>query len=445
MKDSQKVHIISFLQMTDPIKMVTCLLIGDTGVGKSQFGNRYLGKIVFEANDNPNPVTLKPQVQSSILNDGLTRYVIDTEGHADGNSISSEQIQKLALFLQEWKQGVNGICIILNGQHDRFSQGVKDTLRWAYNTFSNFDILSHICIVFTRCYDGIPNPNQQQKKSQYHDCVLKFMMDISDKSSIQTIPMFFVDSVNLESVNTEQNMIQFHDWLITRQQLQTKNVQAVPLRDKIETEQRKRVFKCYRYSGPSNDKSRYSVYENMSRQKIIPYNGDQIRYSEWKIDRTWEEFSGRQTIEYEYQQGDLRRYEYSGSSNNQSRYAIYDQNTREKIKSYDGHVTYTNWKPIGELRQLAGNRRVETRSRQRESEEKVVEHHSGHSMGGFSRKDHTHYSINRNIWTEEWTVTTDFDGSVTETRPIRVGNVTRTTISNGREHGWTSGFERIIR
>jgi hypothetical protein len=158
--DIQSLHLI--LMMSTQSKCVTCVLIGDTGVGKSEFWNRYLGNRVFEANDSPFPVTLEPKTQSAVIN-GMTRHVIDTEGHADGNSISSQQIQKLSLFLKDWRQGVNGVCAILNGQNDRFSQGIKDTLRWAYNTFGTKDVLSHICIIFTRCYDGIPYPNRQRK------------------------------------------------------------------------------------------------------------------------------------------------------------------------------------------------------------------------------------------------------------------------------------------
>jgi hypothetical protein len=120
--------------MPPGVNCVTCVLVGDTGAGKSEFGNRYLGTQLFAASDSPFPVTLAPKAESKVIA-GLSHYVIDTEGHADGNSVSSEQIQKLALFLREWQFGVNAVCIVLNGQHDRFSQGIKDTLRWAYNTF----------------------------------------------------------------------------------------------------------------------------------------------------------------------------------------------------------------------------------------------------------------------------------------------------------------------
>jgi hypothetical protein len=65
-------------------------------------------------------VTLATSAQSATIN-GLTRWVVDTQGLADGQHISAKQIQNMALFLRDWRRGVNGIAIVLNGQNDRFS------------------------------------------------------------------------------------------------------------------------------------------------------------------------------------------------------------------------------------------------------------------------------------------------------------------------------------
>jgi hypothetical protein len=364
--------------MCSQAQCVTSLVIGDTGAGKSEFGNRYVGASLFEANDGPMPVTAAPSSNSRVV-DGMTRRVIDTEGHADGNSVSSIQIQKLASFFRTWQYGVNGICVVLNGQNDRFSQGIKDTLRWAYNTFGTQDVLTHICIVFTRCYDAVPYPNRERKQTEYRACVRTFLQEISGVSSAPEIPIFFVDSIDMESMKTKQNMTQFHGWLVSRTPLPTDRVQAVALRDNVEEEYQRRILTRYRYQGPPSDQYQYAVYQDKKRQKLTPYNGDSVRYGEWEVTREWEEYAGHQ--------------------------------------------------------------KIETRSRNRETEDKMVDHHSGHSMSGFSRRDHTHYTIRRNTWTEQWTVTTHFDGTVTETSPVRVGSVSTRTIDSDRERGWTDGYQ----
>lgn len=92
---------------------VTVIMIGDTGAGKSLFGNLYLGKNAFEASDSVDPVTLEASTQSNKI-DECTRYVIDTAGFNDGQSIESIQIQNLAIFMRKYIRGVNGIAIIIN-------------------------------------------------------------------------------------------------------------------------------------------------------------------------------------------------------------------------------------------------------------------------------------------------------------------------------------------
>jgi hypothetical protein len=358
-------------------------LIGDTGNGKSELGNRLLEKKVFETGDSPEPVTLEPKVGSAVL-DGVTRHVIDTEGHADGNSVSSTQIQKLAAFLKNWTKGVNCICVVLNGQQDRFSQGIKDTLRWGYNTFDTREVLDNICIIFTRCFAGVRIPDRERKQIDYRRCVRAFLGEVSGQriERVPKIPVFFVDSLGEGDIETERNLVQFHRWLLARKPLSTKLVRAVELRDRIEEQIQRRVFRRYRYDGPPNNQYRYAVYEDRKRQKVTPYNGDPVRYGNWEVTRTWEEGAGHQTT----------------------------------VKSSSTH----------------------------EVEWKEVVQHSGHSWSGFSSRRHTHYAIKRKRWIEQWEVTTDFDGNVTETEPRQVGEVRSWTCDSGRERGWSDAYERVI-
>lgn len=65
------------------VRKVVLMVIGDTGTGKSSFGNLYLGRPAFKESDSPAPVTLESTSASSVV-DGITRTVIDTEGLSDG-------------------------------------------------------------------------------------------------------------------------------------------------------------------------------------------------------------------------------------------------------------------------------------------------------------------------------------------------------------------------
>lgn len=110
----------------EPPRPVTCLLIGDRGDGKSTFGNCYLGNAAFVTKNSCDPVTCQPQHGSAVV-DGVTRYVIDTEGFDSGATVSQTQIQRLATFLREWPHGINGIFIVMNGTRCRWSGAADPT------------------------------------------------------------------------------------------------------------------------------------------------------------------------------------------------------------------------------------------------------------------------------------------------------------------------------
>jgi hypothetical protein len=176
--------------------------------------------------------------------------------------------------------------------------------------------------------------------------------------------------------------MQFHGWLVSRLPLSTADVHEAPLRDKIEDEKEMKMLKCHRSTGPPNDESRVAIDEDRVRQKVTPRNGGPVRFGNCQVLRTYEEPTGRRTV---------------------------------KLHS----VTH-------------------------EIEDKIVERQHAHSVFGFSSHRNTHYDIVRKKWLEQWTVTTDIDGKVTETKPERVGNVTEWKVDSGRERGWTEGHHRVL-
>ncbi|KAA6402434.1 MAG: putative AIG1 family protein [Streblomastix strix] len=357
------------------VRKVVLMVIGDTGTGKSSFGNLYLGRPAFKESDSPAPVTLESTSASSVV-DGITRTVIDTEGLSDGQNSTAEQVQKLALFLRGWNEGVNAIGVCLNGQHDRFSQSVKDIIRFAYNAFGTKEALGHIFIVFTNCFAFLPNkPNCTVKTTEYQQYVQNFLKEISGAPQVPEIPIFFVDTQDADGYETKQSMIQIHGFALERQPMDSRGFKAVPIHDKIDEQFQVGVFVDYEYEGDT----RYKKLIDRKRQKITPYNGDDIRYSNWDI-----------------------------------------------IKSY---------------REAFGTRSRRTETRQRSQEKKNVTHHSAHSIFGSSSNDHTHWEIVKSTWTEARDIITDFDGRVTESDwRIVPGTNKDQIIDSGRNGGWSQGW-----
>jgi hypothetical protein len=354
------------------------MVIGDTGTGKSSFGNLILGRPAFVESDSPDPVTMKTTSASSII-DGTKHIVIDSQGLRDGQSVTAEQVQELALFLKNWDQGVNAIAICLNGQNDRFSQSARDIIRFVYNAFATLDVMNHIFVVFTRCFGNQPNcPNRQTKSTEYRDRVQKFLQEISGSSSVPEIPIFFVDSKDPTGEETKRNMIQFNALALERHPLESGGFKAVAVHDKVEEESQKGVITGEEIEGDT----KYRKMIDRKREKITPYNGDKVRYSEWETTRSW-----RETI---------------------------------------------------------GTRSQRTETRARAVLQKVVDHHKPHSKLGFSSYPHSHYTIKRTTWTESREVITDFEGCRTETEWRKVeGSTTDDIRQQDRESGFTAPWVQV--
>ena len=218
------------------MKEVVVIGVGDSGSGKSSFGNLYLNKQCFDESDSPDPCTKNPIFQQNEI-DGMIRKYYDTEGHCDGNSVTSKQIQKLAIYLSEQNPLVNSVAIILNGQCPRFSQGVKDLIKFAYVSFGGEKVLGYICIVFTMCFSILPNnPNRNKRREEYKEHAMKYLSEISGIKDIPEVPVFFVDCKDPSGEETKTNLIQFHGWSVSRKPI-TLNPELIRPPDDITEEE----------------------------------------------------------------------------------------------------------------------------------------------------------------------------------------------------------------
>lgn len=415
---------------------VTICLIGDTGAGKSSFGNYYLGKEEFAASDSTDPVTLEAFAKSNEV-EGCKRWVIDTEGLNDGQSINAVQIQNLAKLMRNYERGVNAITIALNGQYDRFSQGVKDIIKFAYNAFGTKEALNHICIVFTKCYDT-RRPNRETKRTMYKEAVRKYLSEVSGIAleQIPEIPIFFVDCYpDDDNEETKENMIQFHGWVVSREPLDTKQFKEAGYReDRIEE-----TRNHFSVGTEERDDTTYEIFEDQKRMKIVPNNQDPPRYSEWECINRYEEPIKKVIIE-ENHNVDLG-YQYSDDL--KTRYKVTVDQERKIIRDLrtGENIEVSPWYNSSEERRTeAGHLSEEIQTRNRIFERKEVEHHRGH--GVFGGKDHTHYKIFHTTYQEQRINKYDYDGNKTNGKWFIVpGTLVTTQVGGGEEGGHTEGYD----
>ena len=422
-------------------KEVSILLIGDTGTGKSTFGNYYLKEQVFEENDSEEPVTTEVVCKSKPV-DGYQRYVIDTEGLNDGQSINAVQIQNLAKFMKSYDRGINVIAIILNGQYDRFSQGVKDIIQFAYNAFGTREALENMCIVFTKCY-STTNPKRETKQTKYRNAVKQYLSEISGSPlrEIPDIPIFFVDcKPEHENKDSESQLSLFHGFACMRDPLSTKNFKEAGYREQHFEETRTKFSKGFKTIGDTT----YELFEDQKRTKIVPNNKDPARYTEWITMKSYKE-AVKKVIFEKKNNVDLG---FKNSPDGNIRYKVTVDQERKIVRDLrtGRDIEKTPWYNVSEERKTEAGRKTEkTENRQRVFERKEVCHHGAHSVFGKSSSPHTHYTIFRITRTEQRTVRTDFDGKTTYSDWLIVpGSENKQEVGGGMEGGHTAGYEREI-
>lgn len=419
---------------------VSILLIGDTGAGKSSFGNYYLREDVFEADDSEKPVTKDVVIKSRTI-DGCTRWVIDTEGLNDGQSISSIQIQNLAKILKAYERGINAIAIIINGQNDRFSQGVKDIVKFAYYAFGTKETLKHICVVFTKCYTKT-NPKRDRKQKNYMNAVKNYLSEISGTplEDVPEIPVFFVDCYpEGENSDSLANLNLFHGFAVNRSPIETKQFKEASYREDHEEEVRTGVSKGFEERGDTT----YELFEDLKRIKIIPNNKDPVRYTDWECIKSYEKAIKKKIIQqkFDVDQG------YIYSTNPPKRYKV--TANQEKIIIRDLQTGYdieeTPWYNISEQRTEAGEQTERIQKRIKKIEKKEVCHHSAHSLFGKSSEDHTHFTIYHITYEEQRVEKTDYDGNKTYSNWLMVpGTEKKEEVGGGMERGFREPEEKDI-
>lgn len=379
-------------------KEITVLLLGDTGAGKSTFANYYLGENVFEENDNEEPVTTETVCKSTRVN-GCQRYVIDTVGFNNGQSINSVQIQNITKLMRSYKHGINVIAIILNGQYDRFSQGVKNIIQFAYNIFGTKEAMNNMCIVFTKCY-SMTNPKRETKQIKYRNAFIKYLSEISGTplGEAPKIPIFFVDCKSEhENIDSKQQLNLFHAFACVCDPLSTKISRGIQTIDDVS----------------------YELFEDQKRTEIVPNNKDHTRCTEKTCVGNCNWNVNKETID--------------GNGN---------ANFSFKNRS-DGNIIIktTSFEPI--KLEIIVETKIETRKRV--FERKEVCHHSAHSLFGKSSSNHTHYIIYLITQTIQRTVKTDFDGKKIYSDWLIVpGSENKQEIRRGMEVGYYAEYEKEI-
>ena len=267
--------------MSEP-KRVTIVTIGQTGAGKSSFGNGYLQIPAFETSSSPDSCTFVTSAKDNQVNNILRTY-IDTQGIDDTQGLDDVHVTQMVEFLRSWDYGINAIGIVINGQSPRLDAGTQKLLKLIHVLFNNNNIWNSVFLVFTKWYEGIMTEEDKESKHLYVDKVRDIAKKcIGDSNANPQIPCFFVDAkndINKFDNDTKDEFISINGFACGKNPIDSKDFQIPDVHYfKIIPEIEKNKLISEEISEDKMKRTR--IYADRERQKLISYDETES-YSDW--------------------------------------------------------------------------------------------------------------------------------------------------------------------
>jgi predicted GTPase len=172
-----------------------CVLLGESGSGKSSFGNYVAGENVFEISDDPISCTKDIIRAKSKLDPKIG--IVDTPGISDCSGSNKAHYEKMLKAIKEMGP-VHLILIILNFTSPRLTVSLQNMIKFLCNVFPNF--AQHVGIVFTH-YDHDFQMKINKSKTDPRDNrkniiinIMKLISKTTNEDEFLGLPIYYLDS-----------------------------------------------------------------------------------------------------------------------------------------------------------------------------------------------------------------------------------------------------------
>ena len=202
------------------------IILGETGVGKSNLGN-----FLIKANDFKTSSSTNSETQHVFYGESKEIIVIDSPGANDSSQNDDIEEEHLIEIVKAFKKAkyLNTILILLNYQQPRLSKNLKIMIKLFSSIFKISFFLKHLGIVFTRCFDEDGRPEQEdldEKKKEW-DKEIKLIIKstlINEELTDDKIQYFFVNlnpkKKKLDK-GTDEEMTRLKLWIISNEFINT--------------------------------------------------------------------------------------------------------------------------------------------------------------------------------------------------------------------------------
>ena len=283
-------------------KYYNIILIGETGSGKSSFGNFALGiQDAFKVSDDPKSCTTETIRKISLLDKEIG--IVDTPGLQDSQGRDKIHYEQMLKIIKEMKE-LNFILLVFNYTSPRFTPSIQFMIKFLCNVFPK-NFAQHVGIVFTH-YDHeyqikINKKKKKDPREERKEFIREVMELISQTTKEELFlgpPVYYLDSY-VEDDNSKKELNRLISF--------AKNLK--PIEDirqcKLQYKKEEEEFDTRTYDRVEGD---YIVTftERIKRIKRTDYN-NKVTHTEWEIlstDKSYRSVPVRYETQYIYRDRD---------------------------------------------------------------------------------------------------------------------------------------------
>ena len=162
------------------------IILGKTGVGKSNFLNSLTGRIVTKSERSLKPVTVESSVIYHKLNNGNVISLIDTPGLSDPKQFVDKEydektLENIKKCIRDNQIHIKGILFLTSFQFERFDADEQKILIKYNEIFPLKKFWEHVIIIFTHYYSdtssGISTEEIKQLRAESNTEVFEGIME----------------------------------------------------------------------------------------------------------------------------------------------------------------------------------------------------------------------------------------------------------------------------
>ena len=322
-------------------RIVTIFVFGESGVGKSSFGNIIIKKKdAFKVGSSCHSMTLETIAIGNEINNEII-YFIDYPGHSTSTGQDKKYLKQMIEYIHKWDNGINAFFIVLNIQKPRFTEEIQKMIKLMNYFFNDPTMWERTGIIFTRSIKNHFKP--EVALSEYRPEIIKFIKSLNNCENLEIdMPAFFVDTVKYETDdNTQREYQKILDFAHNFEPVLTNNFREInPDYMMVEYEiiKKKKVGEdLNNIEGSDIRRIRKIYYED---QRVAKYTNwkEEISYGEAETIRSWQEeqIEEKQILQRQHIKTDINK---EGSITTKRFH--YEDQERYKITYPDNRINFT--------------------------------------------------------------------------------------------------------